>query len=196
MPLGDSITEGSDYFHCYRQELWILAKQSGLPIRFVGSRRNERFGGLPHEGYSGKPVEFLAERIGELYGRNPADIVLLHAGHNHFVEELPVSGILLSTASIVEQIRQVNPRAVFLIARVITVGKLPKYSYIPELNRGIASLAADLDRPESPVRVVDHTVGWDWQTDTIDDLVHPNEAGAAKMARHWFDALRRLLIKD
>ena len=41
--------------------------------------------------YSGKNVEFLESKIDSLYRLYPADIVLLHAGHNHFAEEKPYS---------------------------------------------------------------------------------------------------------
>ncbi len=36
---------------------------------------------------------------------------------------------------------------------------------------------------------------FDWRTDTIDDGVHPNAAGAEKMAAKWFAALTNVLIR-
>ena len=79
-----------------------------------------------------------------------------------------------------------------LLAQVITAGKLPKYSYIPELNAELARLAEKISTPAQPVIIVDHATGFDWRTDTIADLVHPNAAGAAKMAQRWFVALQAL----
>ncbi|MBL0155630.1 MAG: hypothetical protein IPP47_00755 [Bryobacterales bacterium] len=190
LPLGDSITAGSPDFVCYRGPLARRLAASGLRTRFVGSRHNA---GEPeemrHEGYGGKSVEFLAENIEWLYQANPADVILLHAGHNHFMEERPVPGIVSATESIIATARRINPRVIVLLAQVIPSGKLPKYAYIPELNRELARLAARLHTATQPVVLVDQASGFHFQTDTIEDLVHPNSAGAEKMAARWYDAL-------
>jgi lysophospholipase L1-like esterase len=87
----------------------------------------------------------------------------------------------------------VNPEVIVLLAQPITSGKLPKYSYIPELHGELAKLASRLDRAESPVRIVPQGEGFDPHKDTVADLVHPNESGAAKMAGRWFEALVKVL---
>ncbi len=194
MPLGDSITEGGGEFCCYRQILWQKLKAAGEPVEFAGSKSGSRFGGLPHEGYSGQPVEFIDENITMLYRQNPADIVLLHSGHNHFAEEQPVPGIIAATTSIIGKIRAINPEAIILLAQVITSGKLPKYSYIPELNMALAELAKQLTTPLSPVIPVDQAAGFDWRTDTVEDMVHPNASGAGKMAEKWFQAIHAAIL--
>ncbi len=80
-----------------------------------------------------------------------------------------------------------------LLAQVIPSGKLPKYDYIPELNLALAELATRLNSAAQPVILVNQAEDFDWRTETIDDHVHPNAAGAEKMATRWFDALRRVL---
>ena len=141
-----------------------------------------------NEGYGGKTVEFLAENFERLYRANPADIILLHAGHNHFVEEQPIGGIIAATEQIITTARTINPTVIVLVAQVIPAGKLPKYSYIPDLNKELAKLADHLD-----VELVDQATGFDWTTDTVADKVHPNAKGAEKMAARWFEALKPLL---
>ena len=189
MPLGDSITAGGEQFSSYRPLLAEKLREAGVDVRFVGSQG----GDLKHEGYPGKPVEYLAANLRRLYSANPADIILLHAGHNHFAEELPVPGILRSTEEIITTARAINPQVIVLLAKVIPAGKLPKYSYIPELNEELAKLASRLNTARQPVILVDQSAGFDWRTDTIEDKVHPNAAGAAKMARKWFEALLPVL---
>jgi lysophospholipase L1-like esterase len=196
LPLGDSITAGSTDFQCYREPLSRRLAAAGAQVRFVGSRHNAREPEeLRHEGYGGKTVEFLAENVERLFQANPADIVLLHAGHNHFVEEQPIPGILAATEKIIATARRINPRVTFLLAQVITSGKLPKYSYIPELNRELAGLAARLNTAEQQVILVDQATGFDYRTDTVSDMVHPNSAGAEKMAAKWERALLPLLAQ-
>ena len=43
--------------------------------------------------------------------------------------------------------------------------------------------------------MVDQATGFDWKTDTVDDHVHPNAAGAAKMAARWLEALMPVVLK-
>lgn len=199
MPLGDSITEGSNgTFEVYRYPLMAKLVAAGYDVAFVGGKTTQAkadspLGVLRHEGYSGKNVAFLNGRFAEIYRQNPADIVLLHAGHNQFADQMPVPGMLRDTRDIIGKARAINPRVIFLVAQVIPSGKLPKYSYIPEYNAGIAALAAELSTPTQPVVLVDQSDGFDWKTDTIDDRVHPNARGAEKMAARWFSALEKIL---
>jgi len=190
MPVGDSITEGGTTFANYRPLLAEKLRTAGVAFSFVGSRGPAD---LRHEGYGGKNVEFLAAHVPANFAQHPADIVLLHAGHNHFDTERPVPGMLAATEQLIAAFRAANPRVIVLLAQVIPAGKLPKYSYLPEFNAGLAALATKLHTPTQPVRLVDHASGFDWRTDTIADLVHPNAAGAGKMAQRWFEALAPLL---
>jgi lysophospholipase L1-like esterase len=190
MAVGDSITEGGKTFATYRVPLAQRLKAAGYAVEFVGSRGEAA---LRHEGYGGKNVEYLAEHVPARFAADPAAVVLLHAGHNHFSEQRPVPGIIAATERLIRAFRSANPRVVVLLAQVIPSGKLPKYDYIPELNLALAELATRLNSTAQPVILVNQAEGFDWRTDTIDDHVHPNAAGAEKMATRWFDALRRVL---
>lgn len=190
MPLGDSITAGGKLFHSYRGPLARMLERSGFAVRWVGSQSTpEDEPRLHHEGYPGKPAEFIAANIRELYSVNPADIILLHAGHNHTVEEHPVSTIVKSTEQIIQSTRKINPEVTLLLAQVIPSGKLPKYAYIPELNLQLKRLSEVATTQRSPILPVNQASGFDPVTDTIEDRVHPNRKGAEKMACVWFDAL-------
>lgn len=194
MAVGDSITAGGDFFATYRFPLWEKLFAAGYVVEFVGTQSSPaRIGPLAHEGYGGKTTEYLAEIVPAHFRKHPADIVLLHSGHNHFVEENPVPGIVSVTESLIAAFRAVNPRVTVLLGQVIPAGKLPKYAYIPELNTALAALAARLDTPGQRVVLVDHASSFDWAADTVDDKVHPNTQGAEKMAEAWFAALKTVL---
>jgi lysophospholipase L1-like esterase len=196
MPLGDSITEGGGTFSVYRYPLLQKLQAAGHSVEYVGSKKsNSPAGPLFHEGYGGRNAEFLATIIGKNFKEHPADIVLLHAGHNHFAEEKPVDKIVAAQEKIIATVRELNPKVIFLVAQVIPSGKLPKYSYIPDLNAAIAKMVARLHTPEQPVIVVNMADGFDPATDTIADQVHPNAKGAEKMAGKWFEALDPVLKK-
>ena len=190
MPLGDSITEGGANFANYRAPLHERLLAGGYAVRYVGSRTSDGpAGAMRHEGYSGKTAEFLADNIERLYKANPADVVLLHAGHNYFSEHKPVDRIIAATERIVRGIHSIRGDATVFVAQVIPSGKLPKYAYIPELNAALPKLVERLKAEKIRVSLVDQADGFDWRTDTVADKVHPNDRGAEKMARQWYKAL-------
>ncbi|WP_158277629.1 GDSL-type esterase/lipase family protein [Opitutus sp. ER46] len=194
MAVGDSITEGGAAFATYRVPLARRLAAAGYRVAFVGTRSGPGSApSLAHEGYSGRNTEYLARVVPAHFQAQPADIVLLHSGHNHSVEEQPIPGIVAATRELIAAFRATNPRVTVLLAHVIPAGKLPKYRYLPELNRALARLALELDRPGQRVIGVDLAAGFNWPTDTVDDHVHPNAQGAEKMAAGWFEALQAVL---
>jgi acetyl esterase/lipase len=196
MPVGDSITEGGSSFSNWRYPLWEKLHTAGYLVKYVGSRNTpSRIGDLSHEGYGGKNSEFLATTVPANFRKHPADIVLLHAGHNQFADQKPVPRILKDTESLIRDFRKVNPKVTVLLAQPIPSGKLPKYSYLPELGRELVLLARRLDQPTSRIIIVPQADGFDPVKDTVADLVHPNASGAAKMTRRWFDALVAVMEK-
>lgn len=194
MAAGDSITEGLGGSGNWRFQLATRLANAGYCVEFVGSRSSlSPAGPLRHEGHGGKNVEFLAAALSTNFATHPADIVLLHAGHNHFAEEDPVPGMVQATESAIAACRAVNPRVTILLARVIPSAKLPKYGYLPGFNGELPALAARLNSADSPVILVDQWSGYDPVADNQDDRVHPNASGSAKIAQRWFEALVRVL---
>ena len=194
LALGDSITQGSEQCVSYIFPLRKRLLAAGLDVDFIGPRTRIYDGDtLQHCGFGGKTVEYLDVHIDSLYRLYPADVVLIHAGHNHFVEKKPVPGIIEAHRSLIDKIRRMNPEAVIFVAQVIESGKLPKYSYIPELNEALAGLVRSY--ASDRVRLVAAGKGFDWRTDAIEDHVHPNAAGAAIMAGNWAEAMLPVLTK-
>jgi lysophospholipase L1-like esterase len=79
------------------------------------------------------------------------------------------------------------------LAQPITSGKLPKYSYIPELNSKLITLSKEITAKGHKIILVNQAEGFDWETDTIKDKVHTNASGAKKMADKWMGALLPML---
>jgi len=188
--IGDSITQGGPTFVGYRQVLIPELRKRGIPFECVGPLRDET---SAHAGYGGKNTAYLKGISQEIYQKYPADIVLIHSGHNSFSKDKPVPGILADTEAIIRNIHTINPKAKVLLAQVIPSGKLPKYDYIPDLNRQLPELAKRLNKEGVSVTIVNLEAGFDWRSDTVADQVHPNAAGARKMADQWLQALLPLL---
>ncbi|HVJ45750.1 MAG TPA: alpha/beta hydrolase fold domain-containing protein [Luteolibacter sp.] len=181
--LGDSITEGGSSFKVYRGPLAEKLNKGGYDVTFVGPKKDKD--GLAHGGYGGRSIEQVCAEYQKFHAEFPTDIVIIHSGHNHSVEQKPVPGILKAAEDMIALARKDNPKVTVLLAKVIPSGKLPKYEYIPDLNQQIGELGKKLD-----VIVVDQETGFDWKTDTVADMVHPNASGAEKMATKFFEALK------
>lgn len=190
LTFGDSITEGGKDFVSYRQVLIDELTDKNIDVQFIGPRKDET---SAHGGFSGKSSADLKRIAASVYEKHPADIVLLHSGHNHFAREQPVRQILLNTQEIIRTFNARNPKVTVLLAQVIPAGKLPKYSYIPELNQGLAKLANRLQGEGLAIKLVDQASDFDWNKHTISDHVHPNRQGAQIIAEKWLTALLPIL---
>ena len=186
LALGDSITQGGS---SYRRVLVPKLKEKNLSYTFIGPNKDKI---SAHAGYGGKNSFFLSKRIKKIYSEYKADIVMIHAGHNNNSKSKPVSKIIDQTESIITTIMEINPNATILLGQVIPSGKLPKYSYIPKLNKELAVLSEKLIQKKHKVILVNHADGFDWKTDCSTDKVHPNLSGATKMANKWLEALLKL----
>ena len=192
LAFGDSITEGVGKFVSYREILIPELRKRNLSCQFIGPKKDAS---SRHAGYSGRSTKALLNISEKIYKKYPADIVLIHSGHNSFSKNKPVPGIVSDTEAIIENLLKINPKVKILLAQVIPAGKLPKYSYIPELNKELEGLAKRLAKKGVQVTLVNLADGFDWQKDTFDDKVHPNASGAKKMADKWLEALLPLLKK-
>lgn len=191
MGIGDSITEGGSSFSSYLGPLAHLMDGAGFSYEFVGTRTGFSAGvHYRHAAFGGKNAEYVSGHIEHIYRECPADIVLIHSGHNHFIEEKPVDGIVKAQSSMINTIKEINPNAVILVAGVIESGKLPKYGYIPELNKSLRKMVDAMN--DSKVIYVNVGDGFDWRIHTVNDKVHPNLAGAYVMACNWFKVLNKL----
>ena len=86
MPLGDSITKGTDdsipepEFVGYRETLYLDLINQGYDIDFDGGRSNGLFADPWHEGWGGFGADDIRDLVYSWLQNNPADIVLLHIG--------------------------------------------------------------------------------------------------------------------
>jgi acetyl esterase len=195
--LGDSITEGNGTaLYSYLFPLWKKLLSAGYETEFIGPNVHKcHIGNIMNAGYGGKNAEYLDTHIDSIYTKYTADIVLLHAGHNHFNKENPIEGIVAAQKSIISKIVAINPDVKIFVAQVITSGKLPKYSYIPELNKQTYHLVEQLKIKGLPVTIVNQAKDFNWKTHCLTDKVHPNFKGAEVMADTWFNAINKELKK-
>lgn len=202
MPLGDSITGSPG---CWRGNLWALLDEAGHDLDFVGSQSQQcaPTGSDPdHEGHGGYLVTQSVEN-GDTrmwLEANTPDVLLMHFGTNDVWSAIPPARILDAYTAIVEDLRELNPDAIIMVAQIIPLH--PDESFGCEecpqraidLNAEIPGWAAELTTERSPIVVVDQHTGFDPETDTTDG-VHPDEDGYVKIAANWFAALEGVLSR-
>ncbi len=212
MPLGDSITQGITFGegtseaslpilserNGYRKQLYGLL--SDYNIDFVGSQSSGNGSDNDHEGYPGRPADWIRDRVYTFLNNNPADIVLLHIGTNDLnyyngVTPQDPGGVAAEISGILANINswaQANGTTVdVLVAQIIDFNN-PSNPKVAELNGMIGGMGSDSNINTVIVNqyaaLTDRNPGGDWA-----DEHHPSLAGYDKMASRWRDSLIPIL---
>ncbi|MEL7531290.1 MAG: GDSL-type esterase/lipase family protein [Bacteroidota bacterium] len=218
LALGNSITQGRSGFPSYRHALWEMFQAAEIEVDFVGSvnapflcEEDASEGFDPdHEGHWGYRIDQILAHDGNhqnciatteqgglqqwLKGYT-ADIALIHLGTNDLFQKswFESSESLLSTTlaeldSVISLLREDNPRIIPYLAQLIPVNDPSTHQLIIRYNQALKNWALQRQSLQSPLVLVDHYSGFDWEKDTYDG-VHPNAIGAKKMASKWFTAI-------
>ncbi len=192
LPLGDSITHGSDAYPSYRAWLYPDLGALGHDVDFVGSSHTPvlRAGLDPdNEGHSGYTAgQVLTELPGWLQAYPPPEIALVHLGTNDAIHEIPRDRTIADLRGIVGVLRARNPSMTILLAQIIPTSVGSINARIEALNREIARLQS-LSTLQSPVIVVDQYSGYDGVADNQKGGVHPLASGEKKMTARWEEVL-------
>jgi hypothetical protein len=212
MMLGNSITGSTCYPQVLSEQL-IAGKHTNF--QFVGTQANNQSCGadapsVKTEGHGGYGVTYLpSTSTREKCSKQPqgcgsyaelqtwaaeaCDIVLMHFATNDVWDGRATTEILSSFVAVITEFRKNNPNVIFFVSKIIKLNP----SGCGSCLTNVAALAAALtpawastnSTPSSPVYIIDHyDSGVDPSTDTADG-VHPNLAGATKMATTSYNAL-------
>lgn len=204
MPMGDSITGSTG---CWRALLWAKLRGSGhKDVDFTGRGIGPECDSIYDDdavAYSGTRVVNLKRSAKFLKALkatgSQADIALMHLGSNDIRDDKSIGEILDGLTTITGLLRQQNPDVVILVAQVIPITATPMDEKCPqcpdkvrELNRDLPAWARSMQRPDSPVTVVDQYDGFDAEDDLSDGL-HPDGSGGRKLADNWYQAIDKVL---
>ncbi|KAK0717781.1 SGNH hydrolase-type esterase domain-containing protein [Lasiosphaeria miniovina] len=193
MPFGDSITE----IICWRSKLWNkLQTTEWAKVDFVGSGKGENncrdtkydYNNEGHSGFLAINIANQKQLVGWLQ-KNPADVITMHLGTNDIVQQNKnIADITAAFTTLVQQMRDHNPRIKIVVAQIIPLGMGNYNSKVQQLNAAIPGWAAQQNKTESPIWVVDQYTGYSGTSDNRDG-VHPNDSGDTKMMNIWYPAL-------
>ena len=190
MPLGDSITEGTQVPGGYRIGLWQRLTSGGYRVDFVGSQFNgpSTLGDHDHEGHPGWRIDQIdANIVGWLNTYQPHD-VLLHIGTNDILQNFNVSGAPSRLSTLIDHITTTVPGAEVFVAQIIPLANANQENAVRTFNAAIPGIVQSKAAAGKHVHLVDQHSAL--TAADLTDGIHPTASGYDKMAGVWYNALR------
>jgi lysophospholipase L1-like esterase len=190
MPLGDSITEGTQTPGGYRIGLWQRLAGGGYTTDFVGSQFNGpgSLGDHDHEGHPGWRIDQIDANVVNWLNTYQPQTVLLHIGTNDILQNYNVSTAPDRLSALIDRITTTAPNAEVFVAQITPLGWPEGDAAVNSFNAAIPGIVQSQVNAGKHVHMVDmHSA---LTTADLDDGVHPTAAGYDKMATVWYNALR------
>jgi lysophospholipase L1-like esterase len=190
MPLGDSITEGTQVPGGYRIGLWQRLAAAGYRVDFVGSQFNgpSSLGDHDHEGHPGWRIDQIDANItGWLRTTNP-HTVLLHIGTNDVLQNFNLPGAPGRLSTLIDHITATAPSAEVFVATIIPLSNAAQESAGRTFNAAIPGIVQGKVNAGKHVHLVDMHAAL--TTADLTDGIHPTAGGYDKMAATWYGALQ------
>jgi len=200
MPLGNSITQGNHGWPSgYRDDLAQFLLDEGIIFDMVGSLSDGTDFYPHHEGHSGWTADEIDVMITDWLEQSFPDIVLLHIGTNDVSHYEPNVETIIEIESILDKIYSYNNDMIILFCSLIP--RRDYYTTRPQMTQELNSLIIQLYNQKRNEGLNIYYVGQNeaflanpnWESDYMDDNVHPMDEGYHIMAITFFDILRELL---
>lgn len=190
MPLGDSITwgVGSPSSSSYRAPLYQrLVGQAGYAVDFVGSQRSGTLPDTDNEGHSGWRIDQIAASVDGWLATYQPDVVLLHIGTNDMNQNYQVGTAPQRLGALIDQILVARPAATVLVAKIVPALDAAIQARIDAFNAAVPGVIAARG---ARAKLVDLS---GLAAADLNDTLHPNDSGYARMAVRWYTALEPVL---
>ncbi|WP_327048572.1 lectin [Microbispora sp. NBC_01189] len=190
MPLGDSITEGTQVPGGYRIGLWQRLASGRYTTDFVGSQYNGpgNLGDHDHEGHPGWRIDQIDANITGWLRTYTPRTVLLHIGTNDVLQNYNVSSAPQRLSTLIDHITSAAPNADVFVATIIPLSNSGQESAARTFNAALPGIVQSKVNSGKHVYLVDmHSK---LTTGDLTDGIHPTAGGYDKMAAAWYAALQ------
>ncbi|MEU8819679.1 ricin-type beta-trefoil lectin domain protein [Actinoplanes sp. NPDC048796] len=190
MPLGDSITEGTQVPGGYRIGLWQRLAGAGYRVDFVGSQVNgpANLGDHDHEGHPGWRIDQIDANITRWLQATTPRTVLLHIGTNDVLQNYNVASAPSRLSTLIDHITAAAPAADVFVATIIPLASAGQEAAGRTFNAALPGIVQSKVAAGKRVHLVDMHAAL--TTADLIDGVHPTAGGYDKMAATWYAALR------
>ncbi len=212
MPFGDSITEGCcNFMGGYRVGLFQLAREAGHEITFVGSASNgpAMVDGVPfpqdHEGHGGYTIEDeparntngIAPFVGPSMASYMPDIITLMIGTNDLNGNIDVQDAPRRLGALLDSIFEADPDVLVILAQIVPTTNDGTNQVVSNYNAAMPALVAERTAMGRHLILIDMYGAFErdanYKTSLMADGLHPNDAGYARMAETWYEAIEPYL---
>ena len=192
MPLGDSITEGTQVPGGYRIGLWQRMAAGGYRVDLVGSQFNgpAALGDHDHQGHPGWRIDQIDANVGTWLRNTTPRTVLLHIGTNDILQNYNVAGAPGRLSALIDRITAAAPSADVLVATLIPLANAGQEAAARTFNAALPGIVSGKAAAGRRVHLVDMHAAL--STADLIDGVHPTAGGYDKMAATWYAALRSI----
>ncbi|GHJ12893.1 MULTISPECIES: RICIN domain-containing protein [unclassified Micromonospora] len=190
MPLGDSITEGTQVPGGSRIGLWQRLAAGGYRVDFVGSQFNgpSNLGDHDHEGHPGWRIDQIDANITGWLNTYQPRTVLLHIGTNDILQNYNVSTAPNRLSTLIDRITTTAPNADVFVAQIIPLANAGQESAVRTFNAALPGIVQSKVNAGKRVHLVDQHAAL--TTADLIDGIHPTATGYDKMAAVWYAALQ------
>ena len=193
MPLGDSITYGSDGVNTqggYRPALFNSLKNDGATVDFVGSQSDgpASLSDKNHEGHPGWRISGIAGSINGWLDTYKPQVIALMIGTNDIVFNDDLANAPNRLSSLIDQITTRLPNSRLLVANITPLGNAANNTKVNTYNAAIPGIVQQKVAAGKRVTFVNMNAAL--QASDLFDGTHPNPGGYAKMAAVWHTALQ------
>ncbi len=190
MPLGDSITEGTQVPGGYRIGLWQRLVSGRYTVDFVGSQFNgpAGLGDHDHQGHPGWRIDQIDANITNWARTYNPRTVLLHIGTNDILQNYNVAGAPQRLSTLIDRITTTVPDADVFVATIIPLSNSGQAAAARTFNAAVPGIVQNKVNSGKRVHLVDmHSK---LTTSDLIDGIHPTAGGYDKMAAAWYAALQ------
>jgi lysophospholipase L1-like esterase len=189
MPLGDSITHGTQVAGGYRVKLedhLIAAKRD---FTFVGTQSSGDINleSRRHEGHKGYRIEDMANEVESWLGTQTPDHILLTIGTNDILQNNQLATAPARLSALIDQITMSRPSSNLVVSSLPPLSDPSLDAKVQQFNSAIPAIVEGKVNQGKSVSFVDMYSAL--TTADLRDGIHPNAVGYARMAERWRDAL-------
>jgi lysophospholipase L1-like esterase len=208
MPLGDSITRGSNSNGAipggYRRQLGVRIAGASHSYDFVGVRTDNAAVGMDpdHNGRDGYRTDQVLAVLTTYLAANP-NVVLMHLGTNDLIQAVPTATVITNMTTLIQRITSHSTNPKLYVATIIPIladrdGKTQAQwaTTINDYNSKVRLLVQQQAALGRNVSLVDFasTLSFTIGTSTshfyhINDGTHPNQNGYNKMGDLWYSSI-------
>ncbi|KAJ5359061.1 SGNH hydrolase-type esterase domain-containing protein [Penicillium cataractarum] len=199
-PVGASITWGqhSQSRNGYRKPLRDELVSDGWDVDMVGSQHHGNMTDDNVEGYPGATIATVQTKAMNALPTlpNKPNLVLINAGTNDCRKDLNITGAGDRMEKMIDAILKEKDMetATIILSTLIPSDQKEVKAHRDAVNEQYRKLVTAMSKKGTSIRLAEMENALSWPQDyTVDgkaDDTHPSDAGYAKMAKVWFEAIK------